>query len=202
MVYPISKYVFYPLLRIFIKEIEGINNLPKNKPFIVVANHTSYIDAVLLIFLIAWYLNKKIHFFLIKNMFTNFFFVLIFEKWFGSIRVNGSVKKAIDYAKKGCLLGIFPEAGRTTTGFLQKVTHSGLGIIALSTKNPIIPIGLTGTYKFWPPHNSVPNFKRIIKIKIGKPMLFKKNVSKKNAKLVVANVMKKLGKLIHQKYNY
>lgn len=202
MVYPIVKYVFYPLLRIFVKEIKGLNNLPKKKHFILAANHTSYIDAPLMFFLIVWHLNKKIHFYLIKKMLNNFFWRIILEKWFGALRINGSVENAMQHVKKGCLVGIFPEGGRTRTGKLQKVTHTGLGITTLLSKYQVVPIGLIGTYKFWNPHMLFPNPLKRITINIGKPMTFRKKPSVKNARLVNKQVMKQIAKLIGQKYPY
>lgn len=135
-------------------------------------------------------------------MFKNFFWSFILEKWFGSIRINGSVNKAMDHIKKKCLVGIFPEAGRTRTGKLQKVTHTGLGITALISKYPVVPVGLVNSFQFWPPQKKLPSFKRILKINIGKPMIFRKKVSKKNAKIINRKVMQEIAKLTGQKYPY
>ena len=72
MVYPISKVILWPFFKIFIKEIKGLNNLPKGK-FILAANHASLIDGPILILLTAKYCNKKLRILSIKRSFKGFF---------------------------------------------------------------------------------------------------------------------------------
>jgi 1-acyl-sn-glycerol-3-phosphate acyltransferase len=41
----VVKFIFFPFYKIFYKfEVHGIENLPKNKSFIVAANHLSNLD--------------------------------------------------------------------------------------------------------------------------------------------------------------
>lgn len=190
MVYLFSKLIIWPILRLFIKKIEGVENLP-NKQFIMVANHGSYIDALLLIILVAWYKNKQLCFFATKDRFMGPIWSIVFDH-FGAIRVNGSIEKARKALRQGKCLGLFPEGQRTFTGKIQKATHKGLGIIALLSKAPIVPVGLN-TYKFWNRKQLLPNLKTNIKITIGKPMKFKGKTSQ--AKKVVKTVMKEVSRL-------
>ena len=48
MPYIISKWIIPPIYKLWLRKVEGIENIPKDKPFIVAANHTSYYDALLL----------------------------------------------------------------------------------------------------------------------------------------------------------
>ena len=48
MVYPIVKLTILPIYRLWLRKVEGIENAPKDKPFIIAANHASYYDALLL----------------------------------------------------------------------------------------------------------------------------------------------------------
>ncbi len=190
MVYLLSKLIIWPILRLFIKKIEGIENLP-DKPFIIAANHGSYIDALLLMMLVAWHKNKQLCFFATKDRFTGPIWSALFDHY-GAIRVNGSIEKARKALRKGKCMGLFPEGERSWTGKVQKVTHTGLGVIALLSKAPIVPIGLD-TYKFWNRKQLMPNLKTNIKIIIGKPMKFKGRTSQ--AKKVIKTIMKEVSRL-------
>ncbi|MBW3019224.1 1-acyl-sn-glycerol-3-phosphate acyltransferase [Candidatus Woesearchaeota archaeon] len=180
------KLILWPL-RIFIKRIDGLENLPKGR-CIIAANHASYIDPVLLMMI----LNQKLRFLVTKDPRFNSWWWNFWFNYFGAIRVNGSVEKAVKAAKKDCI-GIFPEGGRTPNGVIQPAKHTGLGVIALETKLPVVPVG-TNTFWFWSRHNKWPSFRRCIKVSIGKPMKFRMKLTKQNAKKVVNLVMKEVKK--------
>ncbi|MBW3016252.1 1-acyl-sn-glycerol-3-phosphate acyltransferase, partial [Candidatus Woesearchaeota archaeon] len=122
----------------------------------------------------------------------------LFE-YYGAIRVNGSVKKAVKALKQGKCIGLFPEGARTKTGKTQKIQHTGAGAMALLTKAPIVPIGLY-TYKFWNRHMLLPNFKQNIGITIGKPIKFKTKPTEKEIEKTtktIWNEVKKLARTSH-----
>ena len=190
MVYAISKRIIWPILRLFINKIEGLENLP-DKPFILVSNHSSYADGVLLIMLVAWYKNKQLRTFAVKEDFTGPIWNWLFNH-FGAIRVNGSLKKGVNAIKKDKTpLCIFPEGGRTSTGKVQKVTHTGLGVLALETKAPVVPVAMN-TFRWWSRHRKLPTLRRNINIIIGKPKKYRLKNTKANARKIVAKVMKEV----------
>jgi 1-acyl-sn-glycerol-3-phosphate acyltransferase len=192
MVYSFSKLVFWPLLSLFIKKIDGIENLPK-KPFIIAANHSSYIDGVILIFLLAWHRNMQLCTFATNEKFLGSFWNMVFNH-FGAIRINGSIEKARTALKQGRCIGVFPEGQRTFTGDVQKVTHTGLGVLALLNKVPVVPVGLN-TWHFWNRYRAMPNFRKDIVITIGKPMTFKQKPTKQNFGKVTQMVMKEVKRI-------
>jgi 1-acyl-sn-glycerol-3-phosphate acyltransferase len=192
MVYSFSKIVFWPLLSLFIKKIDGIENLPQ-KPFIIAASHSSYIDPVILIFLLAWHRNMRLCTFATNEKFLGPFWNVLFNH-FGAIRINGSIEKARAALKQGKCIAVFPEGQRTYTGNVEKVTHTGLGVLALLNKAPVVPVGMN-TWHFWNRYHLLPNFKRNIVIAIGKPMAFKLNPTKQNFKKVTQTVMKEVKRI-------
>lgn len=192
MAYLLSKLIFWPILKLFIKKIEGLENLP-NKPYILVSNHSSYIDAPLLIMMVAWHKNQKIHAFATNQPpFTGWFWDLLFNHY-GAIRINGSMQKALQKIKKHPML-IFPEANRTPDGNIQKIEHTGLGVLALKGKVPIIPINMN-TFNWWNRWRKLPTFKKDIVIKIGKPLQFKLKQTKQNYRTIVTTTIKEVKKL-------
>lgn len=192
MVYAISKLVFWSVISLFIKKIEGIENIPK-KPFIMVANHSSYIDGVILIFLVAWHRNLQLCTFATNKKFLGPFWNTLFNH-FGAIRINGAMEKGLTALKQGKCMGIFPEGQRTYTGKVQKVTHTGLGVLTLLSKKPVVPVGMN-TWHFWNRYQKLPNFKSNIVIQIGKPMTFKQKPTKQNFRKATQTIMKEVTRL-------
>ncbi len=192
MVYPIFKYIAWPVFSLFIKRIEGIENI-QEKPCIYVCNHLSYIDGPIILMLAAWRKNKKVYTFATNEKFLGWFWDTVFEH-FGAIRVNGSVKKGIDKIKQGKQLALFPEGARSFTHKTQEAKHFGLGVLALKTKVPIVPIGID-TYHFWNRGQKIPNFRKNIAITIGKPMRFKLKQTQSNYRRVTKEAMKEVKKL-------
>jgi long-chain acyl-CoA synthetase len=192
MVYSISKHIFWPIIRLFTKQISGIENIPK-PPFIIAANHQSYIDPVALLFLCAYYRNIKLYTFATDVKFTDPIWNILFDH-FGAIRVGGSTAKGLEKLNEGQALAIFPEGERTYNGEMKQTTHYGLGVLAINSKVPIVPVGIW-TYNFWNRHNKLPNFKKNIRITIGKPINFKLAKTQANYKKATLAAMKEVKRL-------
>jgi long-chain acyl-CoA synthetase len=192
MVYAISKHIFWSIIRLFIKRIDGIENIP-NSPFIIASNHQSYIDAVILIFLCAYHKNVKLYTFATDKKFTGPIWNALFEH-FGAIRIGGATEKGLEKLKQKQALAIFPEGERTYTGEVKTPTHYGLGVLALNSKAPVVPVGIW-TYNFWNRYNAFLNFKKNIRITIGKPITFKLARNKTNYKKATLTVMKEVKRL-------
>ncbi len=197
MVYPITKIILWPVLSLFIKKINGIENLP-NKSFILVANHESYIDGAILLMAVAWHKNKQLCYFATNEKFLGPFWNTIFNH-FGAIRVNGSMEKGVRAIKSGKCIGLFPEGGRTYTHELQQIKHTGLGVLALISKAPVVPAAVH-SYSFWNRHQTLPSFKRNIIVNIGRPMTFKAKPTPANVKKTIKttwNEVKRLARISH-----
>jgi len=195
MAFLISKFIVWPFLKLFIKRIEGLENIP-DKPSLIVSSHSSLIDGVVLLFLLAWHKNKRARAVVTKTEFTGLFWNMIF-KWAGAIRVNGSVSKAVKVLKEGGHVIIFPEGGRTYTGEVSEAKKTGAGMIALLAKVPVVPVAMN-TFSWWNRYQKIPCFKRNIRIIIGKPMKFRAKPTKANAKKAVKEMMKKIKRLKNQ----
>ncbi len=199
MAYLITKLIWKPLLKwIFIKQISGTENLPRKTPFLIVANHESYIDPFLVAIPVLERYDKKIRFVAWEKLYHDWrvFFVVLF----GAIKQNGSVDKALAALKRGEIVGIFPEGGRTHTGKLQKIEHSGAGVLAVLGKVPVVPIAIEGGFEVWSWKRRFPKFKKSIEIRIGKPISVKRYYNKKLTKTqylkLTRQFMKGVGKLL------
>ena len=198
MVYPISRYFLKLIKGIFVKDVKGLNNLPKKGPFILAVNHASYLDPALVYAVVLDKLNKKVHSIGAKELFKKKLWDLIYRVWWESIPLDGAVEKAINYLKHGEIVCIFPEGGRTATGKIGKPVGSGVAVMALRTGAPIIPILLKGTFDVWPRNRQLPNFEKAVEIKIGKQITLNKidgKLSKKILEKTLDRVMKAIKQL-------
>ena len=156
----IQALAYLPMAMVYPTKIVGRKNLPKGK-VIITLNHTSNLDAVVLI-LNTW--EKK--YFLAKKE----LFVSKARSWFlkkmGAIKIDreiadvNAIKEAFKVLKNNKKLVIFPEGTRNKTEELnlQQVKH-GAAMIAIKTKTPIVPLWILNRPKTF----------RKTKILIGKP---------------------------------
>ena len=147
MVYPISKRIAWFVFSRFVKSVQGLENLPP-PPAIIVANHESDIDGLMLYFLITKFANRKVFPIISDERATNWFGDLL-VKHFGGVRVHGgAVAKCLDALNQGQYVLIFPEGQRTWTGKIGKCTATGTGVLAILSKAPIVPVRVH-TYSFY-----------------------------------------------------
>jgi len=146
MVYPITQAIFFPLLRFFIRKTVGLENIPLKGPYIIACKHIGALDGFFLASIIIPKVNQKIHFVGSVKKWGWFWEKVVAEQWAGSITFNKDNRKrclgtALDYLKKGEIVGIFPE------GYLHEyernhTAKTGAARLALWTKVPIVPVGL------------------------------------------------------------
>lgn len=141
-------------------DVKGLENLPKEGAAIVCANHIHLLDSVTIVIHIKRMIYIMVKKELMESKIGNWFFNKL--GCFAVDRGKGDVKAIEDaegHVKNGDLLMIFPEGSRNgmAKGIKMK---KGAAMIALQTKTPIIPVGISGSF--------IPFTK--IKIRFGKPL--------------------------------
>ena len=171
MMYFISRIVYKIILTLFFKfKVVGRENIPRKGPFIMVANHMSYVDPAVM----GVACNTVPISFLAKKELGNISFLGAWCKSVGCIFVDrdsgrsGPLKKALGVLKEGKALGIFPEGMRSLDGNLQKA-KPGIGIIVAKSGVPVIPMYISGTAKALPRGKKIFRPSRI-RARIGKPI--------------------------------
>ncbi|MBW2984674.1 1-acyl-sn-glycerol-3-phosphate acyltransferase [Candidatus Woesearchaeota archaeon] len=206
MIYPIANRTLFAFLRLFVRKVDGLNNVPKDKPVIMAANHDSYLDPLLICVVILPRTNRKIHWLAMKGRFWKYFGDRIARNWAGCVPLDEGKKKALNeltgFLKKGDNVGIFPGGPRSLNGSLTR-GKTGVSRLVLGAKVPVIPVGLVGTYEIAPGERLIPKLKRA-DIKIGKPIYFNryynKKITKKILREIVGRVMKEIAKLANRGY--
>ena len=142
-----------PILYIFIKLYKptyiGLENIPTLENFILVGNHTSYLDALL----VASTTKRCVHFLAKDSLYKGIKKPLF--KALGIIPVNRKIKdknalnKAINCLNNEYVIGIFPEGTRNKTNDLLLSFKMGAVKMAKEANATIVPFVITGKYKFW-----------------------------------------------------
>lgn len=210
MVYPIGK-LSRPIITFPVKQVEGIENLPKDKPFIIASNHTSFIDPIILALVITRYLKKKkMYFISAMFLFFDLLITILFSEFVGSIRlkkkVHGSfLKSALKQLRKGNIIGIFPEGVPNKKPNIRK-GKTGVARLVLKGKVPIVPVGIKGTLYLWSRLIWFPRPNNKVTIKIGKPLYFREYYEKDNDYYILEKVttiiMENIASLIGEQYSF
>ena len=147
-------------------KVMGRWHLPKNGPYIVAANHFSYVDPPFF----KYAIRQPINFLGASDQTIDWYFMWA-PLLYGFIPIDrnnlapSTIKKAKKALKNGEILGIFPE-GTSTSSTLRKAKN---GAIFLSTveKAPIVPMSIYGAKTAW--EDLLRGVRPTVKINIGKP---------------------------------
>jgi 1-acyl-sn-glycerol-3-phosphate acyltransferase len=160
--------------------VVGLENVPKEGPFIVAPNHLSFFDSVI----VQALMPRPVAFFAKAEYFTTGGVkgkvMKSFFESVGSIPVERgeqaasvqALKTLMDILEAGKGIGIYPEGTRSRDGILYR-GRTGVGWLALATGAPVVPVGLIGTENLQPagekgfrPHHFT--------MKVGEPLYFDK----------------------------
>ena len=147
---------FYYVTRVIVRmllflltrcRIEGRENIPRQGPLLVVANHLSLADPPLL----SLSINRKTMFMAKKQLFR-FRVIGYVVRSFGGFPVHRgqldrqALRQAYQVFADGLALVMFPEGMRSRSGQLRPAFF-GAALIASRSGVPILPVGISGTEK-------------------------------------------------------
>ena len=173
------------LKHIWIGKIFGTENVPKKGPVILISNHVSYFDFIILGVLFEDILDRRLHF-IAKQKVVDHPFFKFFVKYFQVLTIceNKSInlvwKMALNILKHDRAIGIFPEGTRSRSGELKPFKQGYLRL-AYASLATILPVYLTNTYNILPPNRKLPRLKKS-DIIIHKPINLDKKQSKEGLK--------------------
>jgi len=158
--------------------IEGRDNLPADPPYLLVANHTSHLDALVLSSLLPWRLRDRVFpiaagdvFFEtpVTSAFSAFFLnaLPMWRKKVGSHALQDLRERLVT---EPCIYVLFPEGTRSRDGKMQEF-KKGLGMLVAGSAAPVVPCYLDGCFAALPSESRWPRPSRI-RVRIGKPLDF------------------------------
>jgi 1-acyl-sn-glycerol-3-phosphate acyltransferase len=148
---------------LFTYDCRGEENVPTSGPAVVAANHPSYLDPVLL----SLRMERPIRFMAWEGLFRVPLLGTLIRA-FGAFPVDvrrGRGHPAYETARalveSGEVVGVFPEGGRSRTGWMEPKLREGAARLARQTGAPLIPATIAGAYRAWPHFQSLPRPARV-----------------------------------------
>ena len=129
----------------------GVENIPREGACIITPNHVTYADPIW----ITVPIKRRIYYMAWDKPFRIPVLGLLM-RMFGAFPVNLDVaadasaqREAIELLRKGRVLVIFPEGGRTRTGKLMPF-KMGAFRMAIAHGVPVVPVSIKGAETIWP----------------------------------------------------
>lgn len=156
---------------------EGRRNVPRRGPALLVANHESFLDPVL----VGMASSRQICYLARKTLFKNRFFgaylrtVRTFPVDQEGVAKEG-LKTVLELLKAGEVVLIFPEGERTWDGEMQPL-KPGVQLLIKRAQAPVIPVGVAGAFEAFPRTRKLPHLSPLflpatgaaVAVSVGKP---------------------------------
>ena len=139
----------------------GLEHLPTQGGALLLANHQSFLDPVLL----GVPTLRRIHYLARVTLYRSRLFRLLTAP-LDAVPLDrkkhllSGLREAISRLQGGELLGIFPEGQRTWDGRLLPL-QPGFLLLARRAGVPLVPVGIAGAYEAWPRWRKWPGLGRI-----------------------------------------
>jgi 1-acyl-sn-glycerol-3-phosphate acyltransferase len=171
-------------------------NLPRKGPYIVASNHLSWTD----IPLVPLFVPVKVIYMAKEESFYSKVGWLV--RFLGAFPVKRgeadrqAIRAAETQLKKGKVFMIFPEGTRSKTHTMAKA-HAGLGMIALRSQVPVVPVAIWGSEK------ALRKFGAEITISYGEPFVLKpkgNKITREDINNATEEVMQRIAAMLPPQY--
>ena len=171
MLYYLFKWtVVNPTFRLYFRgRVEGAQNVPKEGPLIVVANHASDFDPPIL----SNCVRRPVSFMAKEELFE----VPVLApaiRLYGAYPVKrgsadrSAIREALKQLDQGWAVGVFLQGTRTVNGRIPE-PKLGAALIAAKAQAPLLPVSLWGTHRILPKGSKLPRSLPLT-IRIGEPI--------------------------------
>lgn len=148
---------------------EGVEHVPADGGVLLLSNHQSYLDPVL----IGIVCPRRLTFLARTSLFRFTPFRWLIES-LGAVPIDrdgsglGGLKETLRRLKAGQAMAIFPEGTRTPDGQVQPL-KPGFSALAQRAGVPLLPMALDGAYQMLPRDRAWPRFDRVAVV-FGAPL--------------------------------
>jgi long-chain acyl-CoA synthetase len=167
----LNRWLLRGLFRI---HAQGLEHLPRDKPYLLTANHESYLDPLAICAVLPWERARRLYWAGWAGLLFRGPFTRLFSRVFQVLPVDpergltSTLTLGRAVLERGDPLVWFPEGGRSTDGRLQPFLP-GVGLLLERTGVPAVPVWIEGTFESWPPGQRLPS-PHPVSIRIGPPL--------------------------------
>jgi long-chain acyl-CoA synthetase len=162
------KIIFFLL---FFVRAQGRANLPKQGPYLICPNHTSYLDGLLVLVALPFSVALRTYFVGFSQFFENAVLrpiipiarLIPLEM---SSQLIEALKSCSYVLRKGKMVCYFPEGQRSIDGEVKEF-KKGVGILVKELNVPVVPVYLDGAFKTWNRTMKGPRIFTPVKVKFG-----------------------------------
>lgn len=156
-------YLMRFVIRVYFRlKVDGRQHVPKKGPFIVVANHSSHADELVL----QSSMPKRIAERIFPVVAQDYFFATALTSFLSAAFLNAvpldrhrQSRHGLDVCEnllgQGYVLIVFPEGSRSSDGTMGGFKR-GIGWLVAGTDYPVVPAYIRGTHRAWPKGSRVP----------------------------------------------
>lgn len=148
----ILRIVYLLAKLLFRLRVEGLENVPKQGPFLICPNHQSYLDGILLLSALRYRIvrdvfsvGKSPYFAGTRRLIARLAHIIPIDPDLNLVR---AMKVSAAVLKRGGVLLIFPEGTRTFDGEVQHF-KKGAAILATELRIPVLPVAINGSFEAW-----------------------------------------------------
>lgn len=185
--------------------IQGREHLPRAGPFVMVANHASHLDALVLTAAVPLRLRDQLFpiaagdtFF--KTPLTGLAATVLINAlpmWRRNAGAHALADLRERLVEQRCAFLLFPEGTRTRDGQMG-MFKAGLGMLVAGTAVPVVPCRLSGTFEALPADRRWPRPAKV-RLRIGRPMVFEQVANDREGWMKIAaesrDAVKALGEM-------
>lgn len=183
MFYSAIKAIAFFLLKVlFLIEVRGRKNIPREGGLLVVSNHCSQMDPVI----IGAVFPRRLYYMGKEELFKIPFLRSLIESLgaFPVRRKEGDIRalsKVIELVKEGKAVLLFPEGSRSEDGEVKEFMH-GASYVAFKASVPVLPVAIKGSFEAMPKGAYFPKPTKI-KVCFGDVLNFKSDGKRSKEKI-------------------
>jgi 1-acyl-sn-glycerol-3-phosphate acyltransferase len=157
--------------------IHGQEHWPIAPPFVLVANHASHLDTLVLAAALPPHLRRHLHPLAAADVFFRTpLCTRLASRLLGALPFSrrGGLHQLLDLRRRlerdRCVLLLYPEGTRSRTGRMAPFRH-GLGVLTAGSRVPVVPCYLQGAFAALPAGQILPRPRKLT-LTIGRPLSF------------------------------
>jgi 1-acyl-sn-glycerol-3-phosphate acyltransferase len=180
-----------PFLRLIYRpRARGLGNLPTTGPFILAANHISFVDSLFIPLVCPQdvvYLGKADYFDKARSRWFMRAANVIPVRREGGSASEAAIQAGIKALREGRVVGIYPEGTRSPDGRLYR-GKTGVARMALEAQVPVVPVAVHGTDEIMPLDAKAPRLSGRPTVTFGKPLYFDRYYDRPKDRFVLRSV--------------